>query len=193
MISDLAQKILSMFVFLCGFLAVMILTFFPIPASSSGLNIDDALEMLEELTIREESRCSSFDRKLDYHHSPRVEKKIVRMNGGIIYGPYEDRVFNSIRETDIEHIVAVSEAHDSGLCEPDRKLDRHRIANDLLNLTLASPRVNRYEKRDKDAGEWMPDNNQCWFAYRVVRVKSAYRLSVDQIEYDALKMALRRC
>ena len=63
-------------------------------------------------------------------------------------------------------MVARSEAHDSGLCAADLAT-RHRFATDLLNLTLAGPRVNRYEKVDRDAAEWLPAQNRCWFAARV--------------------------
>ena len=59
----------------------------------------------------------------------------------------------------IEHIVAASEAHDSGLCARDQGT-RARFAQDLRNLTLASPRVNRHEKSGKDAGEWIPVQNR---------------------------------
>ena len=34
---------------------------------------------------------------------------------GAVYGPYTGRCFGSTRDTDKEHIVATSEAHDSGL------------------------------------------------------------------------------
>ena len=56
--------------------------------------------------------------------------------GGIVYGPYTGTWFDSTSETDIEHIVARSEAHDSGLCAAD-EATRRRFASDLLNLTLA--------------------------------------------------------
>ena len=52
--------------------------------------------------------------------------------------------------------------HDSGLCATDPDT-RRRFATDLLNLTLAGPRVNRYEKVDHDAAEWLPARNRCWF------------------------------
>ena len=68
---------------------------------------------------------------------------------------YTGKVYRSLRQTDIEHVVAVSEAHDSGLCAADAATKR-RFANDLLNLTLSDPAVNRYQKSEKDAGEWMP-------------------------------------
>ena len=79
-------------------------------------------------------------------------------------------------------MVATSEAHDSGLCEADRATEA-RFARDLRNLTLASPQVNRHEKTGKDAGEWLPARNRCWFAARVVEVNRAYRLTVDRREW----------
>ena len=50
--------------------------------------------------------------------------------------------------------MARSEAHDSGLCsaDDDRK---EEFARDLLNLTLASPDLNRYQKSAKDVAEWV--------------------------------------
>ena len=56
-----------------------------------------------------------YDRA-DYRYPQSVEAEIVASMGGRVYGPYTGRFFLSVKETDIEHIVAVSEAHDSGLC-----------------------------------------------------------------------------
>ena len=64
---------------------------------------------------------------------------------------------------------------------------RRRFAGDLLNLTLASPTINRHQKSGNDGAEWLPDLNQCWFADRVVRVRQEYRLTIDQRESDALE------
>ena len=95
------------------------------------------------LSVAPENRCSSYDAD-EYRYSPSVEQRIVNAQGGI-YGPYTGTWFDNIRETDIEHIVARSEAHDSGLCAagPDTWSE---FASDLLNLTLASPSVNRHQK-----------------------------------------------
>ena len=111
---------------------------------------------------------------------------------GAVYGPYTETCFDSTRDTDIEHIVATSEAHDSGLCAADRAT-RARFAQDLRNLTLASPKVNRHHKSGKDAGEWIQDRNRCWFAGRVLEVKRAYDLTVDRREAAALEQILRGC
>ena len=88
--------------------------------------------------------------------------------------------------------MARSEAHDSGLCAAGNNL-RTLFARDPDNLTLASPRVNRHEKSDKDAAEWVPDLNRCWFAARVVAVRLEYNLTVDQREADALEAILKDC
>ena len=91
-----------------------------------------------------------------------------------------------LRATDIEHIVALAEAHDSGIAD-DRRRD---IAADLDNLTIADPQVNRTEKSDRDAGEWTPARHGAWFAERVIAVKLEYELSVDPRERDALEALL---
>ena len=113
------------------------------------------------ITIAPENRCSPYDSD-EYRYSPSVEPRIVAAQGGI-YGPYTGTWFESIKETDIEHIVARSEAHDSGLCAAG-PATWSEFASDLLNLTLASPSVNRHQKSDNDAAEWLPELNQCWYS-----------------------------
>ena len=136
-------------------------------------------------------RCSPYDAD-DYPYSQSVEPRIVADMGGIIYGPYTGNTFSSTRETDIEHIVARSEAHDSGLCAASPGT-RKRFSSDLLNLTLASPSVNRHQKSGKDAAEWLPELNRCWYAARIVQVKREYGLTVDPREASALDAILSGC
>ena len=95
-------------------------------------------------------------------------------------------------KTDIEHVVAASEAHDSGLCAADAAT-KSRFARDLRNMTLAAPALNRFDKSGKDAAEWVPDRNRCWFAARVVEVKRAYRLIIDRREAAALESIFSSC
>ena len=150
-----------------------------------------ANETWQGLTIAPEQRCTPYDRD-DYPYSQSVETRIIAGMGGRVYGPYTGRHFSSRRETDIEHMVATSEAHDSGLCAAEAATKR-RFASDLLNLTLAAPAVNRHQKSGKDAGEWMPQMNRCWFAGRVVGVKRKYGLTVDAREARALEGVLSGC
>ena len=130
-----------------------------------------------------------------YTYPQSIELRIIKRLGGRICGPYTGRHFTSRRQTDIEHMVAVSEAHDSGLCRPDRAT-RARFSQDLLNLTLASPEINRCGRGGKcglDAAEWMPPRNRYWFAARVVAVRKKYALTIDPRETTALDCVLSGC
>ena len=142
------------------------------------------------LTVAPEDRCSDYD-AADYRYSPAVESRIVRAQGGI-YGPYTGTWFDDTKETDIEHIVARSEAHDSGLCAADPDT-WDRFASDLLNLTLASPSVNRHQKVAKDPSEWLPALNECWYVDRVVQVRRKYQLTIDRAEAEAIDGVLAGC
>ena len=143
------------------------------------------------LTVAPEDRCNEYKRS-QYHYPASIEHRIVERQGGRIWSPYTDREFSSIKETDIEHIVAAAEAHDSGLCARPIE-DRKAFARDLENLTLASPRVNRWQKSDKDAAEWLPDHHRCWYVRTIIQVKRKWGLSVDQAEADALRAVLEGC
>ena len=72
---------------------------------------------------------------------------------GLVYTPYSCIAFDitpsGTAATDIEHIVALAEAHDSGIAD-DR---RRAFASDLDNLTIADPTVNRPQKGARDAAE----------------------------------------
>ena len=102
------------------------------------------------LEVEPENRCSAYNRDRDYRYSQSLEPAIAARMGGIRCR-YTGKQYRSLGETDIEHIVAVSEAHDSGLCAADAATKR-RFANDLLNLTLSDPVVNRHQKRDAGHG-----------------------------------------
>ena len=122
----------------------------------------------------------------------RANSKVDISNINSVYSPYNDTWYCNKYVTDIEHMIAVSEAHDSGMCMETVER-RSEFASDPLNLTLASPGVNRNQKRAKDAAEWMPDENQCWFAGRVIAVRSKYGLSIDRVERQALRRVLDEC
>lgn len=146
-------------------------------------------EMWRGIFVVPEDRCSSYSQD-DYRYPRSVEDAIVKEIGEI-YSPYTRDCFSSARLTDIEHIVARSEAHDSGLCEATEDI-RKVFSRDLLNLTLASPSLNR-AKGALDAADWMPDENPCWFANRIVQVRRKYHLTIDRREADALEGVLSEC
>ena len=146
--------------------------------------------MLQALRASAEDRCTDYDRG-DYPYSQALEQQIVSRMGGLIYAPYTGTHFASTDDTEIEHMVALSEAHDSGMCAASASR-RRELASELANLTLASPAVNR-EKSGRDVAEWTPPLNQCWFAASTIAVRHEYGLTVDQRERDALETILRGC
>ena len=153
-----------------------------------------AFFLLSTLVVSPENRCSEYHRG-DYAYPQSVEQHIINRMDGRIYGPYTGRHFKHRSQVDIDHIVALSEAHDSGLCAADADT-KAMFARDVFNLTLAAPEVNRCEplgKCSKDAGEWLPEVNQCWFAYRVVKVRSNYGLTIDHTEASALSAIMENC
>ena len=164
------------------------------PGRTEVAVVDASTQTWRGLVVAPEHRCSPYERT-DYSYPQSVEARIVTSMGGRIYGPYTGRTFASTRQTDIEHMVATSEAHDSGLCAA-HPATRRAFARDLLNLTLAAPEVNRCDLRGKcgkDAGEWLPARNDCWFAARVILVKRRYGLTVDRQEAQALEQVLSNC
>ena len=142
------------------------------------------------LRIAPEVRCSEYNKKRDYPYSQKLEDRIVERQG--LWSHYTREVFDSKRDSDIEHIVATSEAHDSGLCAAD-KATREAFASDLDNLTLANPSLNRHQKSGKDAAEWIPPVNQCWFVETVIKVKQKYNLTVDIDEVRVMSQILEDC
>ncbi len=170
-------------------------TFTPTPTPTqnrgNGGGGNDGMKGLPPIREGPEYRCSPYESEL-YRYSQSVEPRIVNQQRGLIYGPYTGTYFSSIRETDIEHIVARSEAHDSGLCAADSNT-RRAFANDLNNLTLASPRVNRHEKVDKDLAQWLPALNRCWYVAQVVKVKDKYNLTMDQAEAAVARRVIASC
>ena len=128
-----------------------------------------------------------YDRD-DYRYPQSVEAAIVARDG--LWSPYDDTQFANTGESQIEHVIALSEAHDSGLCAATAAV-RRAFARDLDNLVLATPSLNR-AKSGKDAAEWMPDRRRCWFVETIVAVRVEYSLTIDQAEMDAID-AVKGC
>ena len=159
-------------------------------AASGTAGAQQAENTWRGLQVAPEARCTPYDAN-DYGYSQSVETGIINRQGGI-WSPYTCERFTSRRQTDIEHIVARSEAHDSGLCAADAATKRG-FASDPLNLTLASPQVNRREKVAKDAADWLPDENACWYVARTIEVRRKYGLTIDRGEAAAIDGVLRAC
>ncbi|MCY4409824.1 MAG: hypothetical protein OXC27_05140, partial [Caldilineaceae bacterium] len=90
---------------------------------------------LAGIPIRAENRCTPYESD-DYRYPQSLEAQIMAEMDGSFYSPYTGETFAWGEDVDIEHIVARSEAHDSGLCAADI-FTRLAFASDPLNLTFA--------------------------------------------------------
>ncbi|WP_445530056.1 HNH endonuclease family protein [Streptomyces cyslabdanicus] len=96
---------------------------------------------------------------------------------------------------DIDHLVPLSEAWDSGASKWTTA-QRQAFANDLTRpqLIAVSASSNR-SKGDKDPAQWMPTQTsyRCTYVRAWVQVKYYYNLSVDTAEKTALQNYLAAC
>ena len=137
------------------------------------------------LMVAAEHRCAPYDAD-DYPYSQSVEAQLVAQLGRRLRALYRTLVR--------EHRRDGYRAHGGALRGPrQRPVRRREFAGDPLNLTLAAPELNRYDKVAKDAAAWLPALNQCWFAARVVNVRRKYALTIDRAEADALDRVLAGC
>ena len=148
----------------------------------------DMRELSEKTRLAQD--CPPYHAE-DYPYPAAVEQRIVWHQEGI-FSPYSLRVFKSIKQTDIEHIVPRHVAHLSGLCRAsaDRKRE---FATDMENLTLAAPKLNRHQKSDKGPSEWLPRYNQCWYAGRWEAVGAKYGLTYPRNERLVLDFLTFQC
>ena len=142
------------------------------------------------IRIAPEVRNTPLDRQ-DYAYPQNIELSIIDRQGGI-FSPYALSFFTDRSETDIEHIVAVSEAHESGFSSRSDS-ERKAFGQDLDNLTLAEPHLNRHQKAGKDPADWLPEKNQCWYVAKYIEIKKKYGLTMDAAEAATVLEVYESC
>lgn len=116
---------------------------------------------------------------------------------GVLGDPYTGRSITYVRggvsEVDIDHVVALSNAWQTGsFTFPFAK--RVALANDPLNLLAVDASANR-QKSDGDAATWLPANKsfRCTYVARQIAVKKKYQLWVTAPEAAAMRQILAQC
>jgi len=143
------------------------------------------------LPVTPEARCAPFD-AADYPVPDATESQLLNDRARSFCSLYNNQCFIAERDVVIDPVVALAEAHDSGLCAAD-SATRSAFAADIRNLAIAAPGPDFNRKGERDAAGWLPAQNRCWFAETVVKVRRAYNLSIDLDEVDALIGVLTRC
>lgn len=192
----------------------------PLPSSSSPASITPGAELtlaqlLAMLDTAAEDRAG-YDRSLFRHWvdadgdgcNTRREVLITEavapptivggcsLIGGRWLSLYDGLVFTDAAKLDIDHVVALGEAWDSGASawSPDRRM---AFANDLevpWALIAVSAASNR-SKSDEDPADWLPPDadDLCPFISAWIAVKVRWDLSVDERERDALADLIAEC
>ena len=162
-------------------------------------HIEIAVDLLEnQITVASEKRCALYDPNDYSYNSQELKDALIASLGGAIVSFYTGERFTSPDDVDLDHLVALSEAHDSGACAWSSQ-QKKAFIKDPINHSLASPRQNREEKQGKDWAEWRPPlnstnlQNWCFAAMRIVSVKGFYELTVDPEEYINLAGTLEFC
>ena len=131
--------------------------------------------------------------KRDSTSKPQVDPYRCYVVAGEWYSPYDGARLSDRGDVDIDHVVALKEAWDSGAwawTESQRKA----YANDLTDqrtLIAVTDRVNA-SKSDKDPSNWMPPLRSYWCSYLGdwISVKARWNLSMDQSEFGRIKNLL---
>ena len=126
----------------------------------------------------------------------KVGTRDCKVLSGVLLDPFSNKVltFTSIKSAvDIDHVVALSNAWQTGAAYFDRNI-RSQIANDPLNLLAVDAKLNR-QKGDGDAATWLPPNKafRCEYVSRQVSVKAKYSLWVTSPEKEAILRVLSNC
>jgi hypothetical protein len=165
-----------------------------LPAPKTATPSPGEAALWRGLRVAPERTCSDLEVPYPWEDGsyPQIVKdEIVRRLGGL-WSPYDRQRFLVPGDVDIDQIVSMTEAHASGLCFADA-VTQITFYTDLNNLTLASPRVNRVAKKDRDAADWLPEANRCWFAWSVLKTRLTYGLTIDVDEATALEAILVAC
>jgi hypothetical protein len=127
--------------------------------------------------------------------TPRVGPHCA-LSGGRWFSLYDGLTFTDPSKLQIDHVVALAEAWDSGASSwtPDRRM---RYANDLdawFALIAVSAATNQ-SKSDDDPADWLPPAPaaECPFIGAWIATKVRWDLAVDQREHDALAADLADC
>jgi hypothetical protein len=118
------------------------------------------------------------------------------LSGGRWYSYYNNTSYTLPSDLDIDHMVALAEAWDSG-ARSWTTTRRRSFANDLgdsRTLVAVKDTVNQ-SKGDKDPAEWMPSYSgaRCRYITEWVVVKKRWGLTADSAEKSALTSQASTC
>jgi hypothetical protein len=126
---------------------------------------------------------------------PKVDAgcKIVK-DTGKWHSAYDGLTVTNFSALDVDHMVPLAEAWDSGASKWDAK-KREVYANDMgdPNSLIAVTAATNRSKSDQDPAEWLPAKDVCTYIKNWVHVKVRWSLTVDEKELKVLKDTNAKC
>ena len=139
--------------------------------------------------------CNTREYILKRDGSNVVTNSACTATSGSWFSPYDGATWTAASDLDIDHLVPLAEAWDSG-AGAWTTAQRQAFANDVTRpqLIAVTDNVNQ-SKSDQDPAEWMPSvtSYRCTYVRAWVQVKYYYDLSVDSAEKTALTNYLASC
>ena len=122
-----------------------------------------------------------------------TDEKECRVATGKWVDPYSSTVITDPSLVDIDHIVALQDAHESGGWRwiPE---DKEKFANDLEQLTVSSRTTNR-SKGSRGPDEWLPplETFRCEYLDIWLAIKTRYGLELSCSEEATINQMKRTC
>lgn len=122
-----------------------------------------------------------------------IDAITCRVIEGDWYSLYDDQMLVYAADVDIDHVVALKEAWDSGAWQWSGAA-RLAFANDLTDdrTLLAVSSDSNVSKSDKDPSNWLPSNADavCRYIGDWVAIKARWNLSMDESEYGRVRNLL---
>ena len=124
---------------------------------------------------------------------PQVDPYKCKVIAGDWVSPYDGARWSDPTDIDIDHVVALKEAWDSGAWAWSAAT-RNAYANDTTDrrtLLAVTDNVNQ-QKSDKDPSNWVPPLKSyvCTYLGNWISVKARWNLSMDQSEWGRIKNLL---
>ncbi len=144
--------------------------------------------------ITQSGTCNTRETVLKRDGTNVVTDSACAATSGSWYSPYDGATWTAASDVDIDHLVPLAEAWDSGARRWTAGT-RTRYANDLRDprpLVAVTDNVNQ-SKSDQDPAEWMPELGKCRYLREWVAVKIRWRLTVNRPEKQELRDRAANC
>ena len=115
----------------------------------------------------------------------------------VVEGKWQDYYFDETlligKQVDIDHLVPLKNAHDSGGSSWD-EAKKEAFANDPENLVITNKKYNR-TKSSKGIDKWLPVslNYTCKYVKDFLHIKTKYKLELKSGETQTVDLLKKKC